>query len=62
MLRPVICPLGGAALLVSCGGEIGGGGPGSYTAGPIAGYGSIVVGGVHHDESNACATSSGFRV
>lgn len=45
--------LGCAAMLVSCGGGVDSGGTGSYIAGPITGYGSIVVGGVHYDESGA---------
>ncbi len=44
-----------AALLVGCGGGVdsGGTGNGIYASGPITGYGSIVVGGVHYDESTA---------
>lgn len=41
-----------AALVVACGG-VDSGGTGSYAAGPITGYGSIIVGGVHYDESTA---------
>ena len=41
-----------AALVVACGG-VDSGGTGSYAAGPITGYGSIIVGGVHYDERNA---------
>jgi len=44
--------LGLAALIVACGG-VDSGGTGSYAAGPITGYGSIIVGGVHYDESTA---------
>jgi hypothetical protein len=39
-------------LLVSCGG-VDSGGTGTYASGPITGYGSIIVGGVHYDESSA---------
>lgn len=39
-------------LLVSCGG-VDSGGTGTYASGPITGYGSIIVGGVHYDESTA---------
>jgi hypothetical protein len=44
-----------AALMVACGGGVdsGGTGSGSYATGPITGYGSIIVGGVHYDESSA---------
>jgi Domain of unknown function (DUF5666) len=41
-----------AATLTACGG-VDSGGTGTYAAGPITGYGSIVVGGVHYDESAA---------
>lgn len=41
------------SLLVACGGGVDSGGTGSYAVGPITGYGSIIVGGVHYDESNA---------
>ncbi|MFO1219339.1 MAG: DUF5666 domain-containing protein [Burkholderiaceae bacterium] len=44
--------LGLAALLPGCGG-VGSGGTGSFASGPITGYGSIVVGSVHFDESAA---------
>lgn len=40
-----------AALLLGCG--VGSGGTGSFAAGPITGFGSIIVGGVHYDESAA---------
>lgn len=52
-LRQAVCLWCSAALLVSCGGGVDSGGTGSYVAGPITGYGSIVVGGVHYDESQA---------
>lgn len=44
-----------ALLLASCGGGVGTGGTGSfsYAAGPITGFGSIVVNDVHFDESAA---------
>lgn len=49
------------ALLVSCGGGVEGGGTGSalatYASGPITGFGSIVVNGVHYDESSASVLS-----
>lgn len=40
------------ALLLGCGG-VGSGGTGSFASGPITGFGSIIVGGVHFDESAA---------
>jgi Domain of unknown function (DUF5666) len=39
--------------LAACGGGVDSGGTGTYASGPITGYGSIVVGGVHYDESAA---------
>ena len=42
-----------AALLGGCGGGVGTGGTGTYAAGPITGYGSIVVNNVHFDDSSA---------
>jgi hypothetical protein len=42
-----------AAALSACGGGVDSGGTGTYATGPITGYGSIVVGGVHYDESTA---------
>lgn len=50
--RRVVCLLSLLALLVSCGG-VDSGGTGTYASGPITGYGSIIVGGVHYDESMA---------
>jgi hypothetical protein len=45
--------LGLLLLLASCGGGVDSGGTGSYATGPITGYGSIIVGGVHYDEGAA---------
>lgn len=49
-----------AALLLGslhgCGGGVGGEGTGSYAMGPVSGYGSIVVNGIHFDESAAQVT------
>ena len=44
-----------AAILSGCGGGVdsGGTGNGIYASGPITGYGSIIVGGVHYDDSAA---------
>ena len=43
--------------LLGCGGGgvagVGTGGTGSFASGPIRGFGSIVVGGVHYDEAGA---------
>jgi hypothetical protein len=42
------------ALLVACGGGgVGTGGTGSFASGPISGFGSIIVNGVHYDDSSA---------
>jgi hypothetical protein len=41
------------ALLAGCGGGVGSGGTGTYAAGPITGFGSIIVNGVRFDESAA---------
>jgi Domain of unknown function (DUF5666) len=41
------------ALIASCGGGVGTGGTGAFASGPITGFGSIIVGGVHFDESAA---------
>ena len=51
--------LGAAAILAAlvlvpaCGGGVGTGGTGTYAAGPIVGFGSIIVGSVRYDESQA---------
>ena len=52
-LRQMGCLLGCAVVLIACGGGVDSGGTGSYVAGPITGFGSIIVGGVHYDESAA---------
>lgn len=41
------------ALITGCGGGVGSGGTGTYAAGPITGFGSIIVNGVRFDESAA---------
>lgn len=41
------------ALLAACGGGVGTGGTGSYGAAPVAGYGSIFVGGIEFDTAHA---------
>lgn len=51
--------------LLGCGGGDGGlagvgtGGTGSFSSGPIRGFGSILVGGVHYDESSASIFADG---
>lgn len=42
-----------AALLAACGGGVGTGGTGTYAAGPITGFGSIIVNDVRFEETNA---------
>ncbi|MFT3957045.1 MAG: hypothetical protein QM722_22505 [Piscinibacter sp.] len=42
-----------AALIAGCGGSVGVGGTGSYSSGPIDGFGSIFVSGVEFDDSRA---------
>jgi hypothetical protein len=42
-----------AALLAACGGGVGTGGTGTYAAGAITGFGSIIVNDVHYDDSGA---------
>lgn len=50
--RAALVAMAALALLLGCGG-VGSGGTGSFASGPITGFGSIVVGGVHFDESSA---------
>jgi hypothetical protein len=45
--------LAAAALAAGCGGSVGVGGTGSYAAAPIAGFGSVIVGGIKFDDSAA---------
>lgn len=45
--------LGALLLFTACGGGVGTGGTGSYTYGPITGFGSIIVSGVRFDDSAA---------
>ncbi|HSW27623.1 MAG TPA: DUF5666 domain-containing protein, partial [Burkholderiaceae bacterium] len=51
--RCVLAALALGWLVAGCGGGVGSGGTGSFASGPITGFGSIVVGGVHFDESAA---------
>jgi hypothetical protein len=48
-----------AALLGACGGGVGTGGTGAFASGPITGFGSIIVDGVHFDESVASIEDDG---
>jgi hypothetical protein len=49
-----VLPLGVAAsLFVACGGGVGSGGTGSFASGPITGFGSVIVNGVHFDDTPA---------
>lgn len=45
--------LAAAALAAGCGGSVGVGGTGSYSSAPIEGFGSVYVGGIKYDDSNA---------
>lgn len=47
------------ALLAACGGGVGTGGTGSYGAAPVAGYGSIFVGGIEFDTAHAGGSREG---
>ncbi len=42
-----------AVLIAGCGGGVGVGGTGAYASGPIGGFGSVVVNGIHFDDSSA---------
>jgi hypothetical protein len=42
-----------ATLVIACGGGVGTGGTGAFASGPITGFGSIIVEGIHFDESAA---------
>ena len=42
-----------ASLLTSCGGGVGTGGTGSFGSAPVSGFGSILVGGIEFDDSQA---------
>jgi hypothetical protein len=45
--------LAAAAVAAGCGGSVGVGGTGSYGSAPIEGFGSVYVGGIKYDDSNA---------
>lgn len=45
--------LAAAAAVAGCGGSVGVGGTGSYGSAPIEGFGSVYVGGIKYDDSNA---------
>lgn len=42
-----------AAAVAACGGSVGVGGTGSYSSAPIEGFGSVYVGGIKYDDTNA---------
>jgi hypothetical protein len=46
-------PLIAALLVAGCGGGVGTGGTGGFAAGPITGFGSVIVGGVRFDDTTA---------
>jgi hypothetical protein len=52
-VRALLACLGGLMSLVGCGGGVDTGGTGSYSSGPITGFGSIIVNGVRYDEAAA---------
>jgi hypothetical protein len=52
-LRRWLSALAVVWLVIACGGGVGTGGTGAFASGPITGFGSIVVNGVHFDESGA---------
>lgn len=45
-----------AAVVAGCGGGVGTGGTGSFAQGTISGFGSIIVNGVHYDDSAAAVS------
>ena len=45
--------LAAAAVIAGCGGGVGVGGTGAYAAGPITGFGSIIVNGIEFDDGSA---------
>lgn len=61
-LASVVASLTLATLVVGCGGGsstqagVGSGGTGSYTSGPVSGFGSIIVNGIRYDDSSASVT------
>jgi len=53
LLRVLLACLSGLMLLGGCGGGVDTGGTGSFSSGPITGFGSVIVNGVRYDESMA---------
>jgi Domain of unknown function (DUF5666) len=51
--RAVLASLMSLALLHGCGGGVDTGGTGSYSSGPITGFGSVIVNGVRYDDTSA---------
>jgi len=52
-LRAVLACLVGLMLLGGCGGGVDTGGTGSFSSGPITGFGSVIVNGVRYDDGTA---------
>lgn len=50
-----------AALVVACGGGVGSGGTGGFASGPISGFGSVIVNGVHFDDTAAAVVDGEGR-
>jgi hypothetical protein len=53
LLATGLALLAAVAVVAGCGGGVGSGGTGSFAAGPITGFGSVIVGGVRFDDSAA---------
>lgn len=53
LLGAGLLALGAALAAAGCGGSVGVGGTGSYSYAPIEGFGSVYVGGIKYDDSNA---------
>jgi hypothetical protein len=51
--RAVVASLMSLALLHGCGGGVDTGGTGSYSSGPVTGFGSVIVNGVRYDDTSA---------
>ncbi len=56
LLRAGLLAVAAALAAVGCGGSVGVGGTGSYSYAPIEGFGSVYVGGIKYDDSNAALT------
>lgn len=51
--RRWLAALAVVSLVIACGGGVGTGGTGAFASGPITGFGSIIVDGIHFDDSTA---------